>query len=239
MQKKKRVKTYIEGFDELLSGGIPEKHIVLLLGGPGTYKSSIALNMLTNNVVEDGQKKMGLYISLEESKESLEATAEGLGIKKWGEKNLLLADVAKIRLEQKESDKPTNWMNILEKYIHRRVKEGYNIVVIDSMSALYSLMDFQNPRKDIFRFFGFLKKLGITVFLITEDYEEEKYGKSGEDFLSDGIIRLKYRHISETEIQLWIRCVKMRQVDHTKNYYALLYSQGKFQIARIISERWK
>ncbi len=233
---RKRVRTYIQGFDKLLKGGIPEKHIVLICGGPGTYKSSLALNLLSNNV-DEGDKK-GLYLSFEESKESLEATAKGLGIKKWDERNLLMADVAKIRLEQKDADKAKNWMNILEKYIRRRVEEGYNIVVLDSMSALYSLMEFDNPRKDLFSFFGFLKRLGITVLLITEDIEE-LHGRTREDFLSDGIIRLKYMHISDTEIQLWIRCVKMRQVDHTKNYYALLHSQGKFQIARIISERWK
>ncbi len=232
------VKTYIEGFDEVLKGGIPEKHIVLLCGGPGTYKSSLALNLLANNVTEGDRK--GLYITLEESKESLEATGKGLGIKQWGEREMLIADVAKLRLEQKDAEKTKNWMNILERYIQRRVDEGYNLVILDSMSAIYSLMEFDSPRKDFFRFFGFLKKLEITVIIINEDTDETNIiGKSGEEFLSDGIIRLRYTHISETDVQLWIRCVKMRQVEHAKNYYALLHSQGKFQIARIISERWK
>ncbi len=233
-----KIKTYIEGFDNILNGGIPAKHIVLICGGPGTYKSSVTLNMLANNVGKDDCK--GVYVSLEESKDSLEATARGLEIKEWDEHDLLIADVSKIRLEQKGADKTKSWMNILEKYIRRRVEEGFDMVVIDSMSALNSLTEFENPRKDLFQFFGFLKTLDITVFLITESYDEEgRYGNYGEDFLSDGIIHLKYRHVSETEIQLWIRCVKMRQVDHTKNYYALLFDQGKFQIARVISERWK
>ena len=238
MEEKKRIKTYISGFDDILDGGIPEEHIVLISGGPGTYKSSITLNLLSNNVGTDDNR--AVYISLEESKESLEATARGLGLKGWDERDLLIADVSKIRLEQKEADTAKNWMNILEKYIMRRVSEGFNLVAIDSMSALDSLTEFSNPRKELFQFFGFLKNLDITVFMITEAYDEqEKYGRYGEDFLSDGIIQLKYRHVSETEIQLWIRCVKMRQVEHTKNYYALLFEQGKFQIARVISERWK
>src|SRR3989304_8165921 len=37
-----RVRTYIQGFDEKLSGGIPEGSIVLLCGEPGTMKSTLA-----------------------------------------------------------------------------------------------------------------------------------------------------------------------------------------------------
>lgn len=230
----KRVRTYIQGFDKILEGGIPEKHIVLICGGPGTYKSSLTLSLLANNVDESDNK--GLYLSLEEPKDSLETTAKGLGIKKWDERKLLITDVGKIRLEQEDAKKAKNWMNILKKYITRRIGDGYNLVVLDSVSALYSLMTFDNPRKELFDFFSFLKHLGATVFLITEDIDE-LHSKTGEYFLSDGIIHLRYMHINDTEIQLWIRCVKMRHVNHTKNYHALLHSHGKFQIARIISER--
>ena len=31
-----KVRTYIPGFDEILYGGIPERNVVLLSGGPGT-----------------------------------------------------------------------------------------------------------------------------------------------------------------------------------------------------------
>ena len=36
------VKTYIKGFDEKLGGGIPEGSVVLVVGEPGTMKSSVA-----------------------------------------------------------------------------------------------------------------------------------------------------------------------------------------------------
>ncbi len=219
----------------MLKGGIPHGHIVLVRGGPGTFKSSITMNMLSNNAGFDGKKS--LYLSLEETKESLQATARGLGIKEWDEDKFLIADVSKIRLEHTEAQETHNWLKIVEKYIHRRVEDGFDIIALDSMSALYSLMEFKNPRKELFKFFGFLKRLNINVFLITESWEDAgRYNLYGEDFLSDGIIYLKYHHVSETEIQLWMRCVKMRQVNHTKNYYALLHEGNHFQIARVISE---
>ncbi len=111
------------------------------------------------------------------------------------------------------------------------------------MRAIHAQIRLENsscPSNPVFRRVNRnpLKKLGVTVLLITESYDEGgKYGRYGEDFLSDGIIYLKYHNVSETEIQLWMRCVKMRQVDHTKNYYALLHEDGHFQIARVISER--
>ncbi len=154
---KERVQTNIEGFDELLKGGVPEGHVVLICGGPGTFKSSITLNLLSKQVKGNGKK--ALYVSLEESKESLEATAEGLGIDKWDEQNFLLADVSKIRLEQTDAGKARNWMKIVEKYIRRRAEDGFELIALDSMSALYSLMEFENPRKELFQFFGFLKRI--------------------------------------------------------------------------------
>ncbi|UCF09195.1 MAG: hypothetical protein JSW28_00930, partial [Thermoplasmata archaeon] len=46
--------TYINGLDKQLEGGIPEEHIVLIAGAAGTMKSSIAYNILYNNVKQNG-----------------------------------------------------------------------------------------------------------------------------------------------------------------------------------------
>ncbi|MFO7991516.1 MAG: ATPase domain-containing protein [Thermoplasmata archaeon] len=236
VNEKERIKTHIIGFDNMLKGGIPKGHIVLVCGGPGTYKSSITLNSMINNANKEGIK--GVYISLEESKESLMETAGGLGLEGWDHNKILIADVSKLRLIKSGVDRTKNWINILENYIRKRIDEGFDVIAIDSMSALYSLADLKNPRKELFQFYGFLKGLNVTVLLINEFVDgEQSFGKYGEDFLSDGVIHLKYHHVSETEIQLWIRCVKMRQVKHSQNYFALLHEKGNFQIARVISER--
>jgi len=230
-----KIKTYIRRFDDVLKGGIPEGHIVLICGSAGTYKSSLTLNMLTNNTAEDGKK--GVYLSLEEPKESLEKTAEGLGLKEWDEEDLLVADIGKLRLSHGTADFAEDWIGIVQDYIESRVDEGYDILVLDSLSALYSLFEFENARREIFQFFGFLRELGITVFLISEVHGEGKsYGEYDEDFLADGIIYLKHFAVSETESQLRIKCVKMRHVPHSKDYFTLMYDNGIFQAARSISQ---
>jgi KaiC/GvpD/RAD55 family RecA-like ATPase len=38
----KRVVTNIPGLDEILNGGIPERNVVLLSGGPGTGKTILS-----------------------------------------------------------------------------------------------------------------------------------------------------------------------------------------------------
>ena len=72
------VKTYIEGFDEKLQGGIPEGSVVLLVGQPGTMKSSVAFNMLYNGAKEKGMN--GLYVTLEQSSKSLAKHMTTLGM---------------------------------------------------------------------------------------------------------------------------------------------------------------
>jgi len=72
-----RLKTYIEGFDDRLSGGIPKGHVVLVTGEPGTMKSSICYSILYNNAVEEGRPSA--YITLEQGRDGIIMQMEGLG----------------------------------------------------------------------------------------------------------------------------------------------------------------
>jgi len=73
-----KVKTYIKGFDEQMDGGIPEGAVVLLVGEPGTMKSSIAFSILFNNAKETNAK--GLYISLEQGRSNNNLKPAGVGM---------------------------------------------------------------------------------------------------------------------------------------------------------------
>src|SRR5438445_422903 len=61
-----RMKTYVEGFDEALGGGIPRGSLVLVAGTPGTMKTALTFSILYENV-KAGSK--ALSITLEESQE--------------------------------------------------------------------------------------------------------------------------------------------------------------------------
>ncbi len=232
----KKVSTFIEGFDEALGGGIPKGNVVLVSGTPGTMKSSLCFSILYENVKHRGSK--GLYISLEESHDDLKASMEELGMRGLDSIELHLLDVGKIRQEHREEEANRDWMEILQTYIEQRVKgQGLDLVVVDSLAALYSLSHLENPRRQLFHFISFLKDLGATTFLISEMRAgEPRYAQYDEDFLADGILYVKQWEVGDSDVQLRLRCVKMRRTRHAHGYFALIRTDDRFLVTSIISE---
>ena len=99
------------------------------------------------------------------------------------------------------------------------------------------IAEMKKPRSELFRFFENLRVLNVTSFLITEmSQDSNAYGRYDEDFLADGIIHLKMEAIGDIKVQRRIRCVKMRSSKHSPDWYTLLFGDGKFQVAQVISE---
>ncbi|MGF1606750.1 MAG: ATPase domain-containing protein [Rhodothalassiaceae bacterium] len=71
-----KVSTGIAGLDELMAGGLPQGHVYLFRGEPGTGKTTMALQFLT-----DGQARgeNGLYVTLSQTGEELSLVAEAYG----------------------------------------------------------------------------------------------------------------------------------------------------------------
>jgi len=232
-----RLKTYVEGFDEVLGGGIPRGQIVLIAGTPGTMKTSLAFSIIYNNVKHKGAR--ALYISLEEGHDDLKAAMAELGMTGVDDLELYVLDVSKIRLEHKEEELGKNWLDILPRYIEQRVTANrFDLVVVDSLSALYSLSKMDYPRRDLFHFVGFLRSLGATTFLLSEvpSGNDGRIARYDEDFLADGVLVLRHFEMGETDVQLQLRCVKMRRTKHEHGYFALIRTADKFMIRRAISE---
>ncbi|MCK5397320.1 MAG: hypothetical protein KAJ33_03640, partial [Thermoplasmata archaeon] len=199
-------------------------------------KSSVCLNLLYKNHKNDA--KRSLYISLEETKDSLLTGMNRLKIDDFDGRELFIVDLGKLRMEYDEVDQMQDWMRFVTEYLTRRVKEdNVDIVIIDSLTALYSLIELDKPRQQLFHFFGFLKRLGVTAFLISEMYPgSEAFGPYREDFLADGNIMLKLHDVGETDIQLRIRCVKMRHVNHDRGYFVLIHRGNRFMVTPVISD---
>lgn len=231
-----RVKTYIEGFDERIGGGIRNGHIVLVFGSPGTMKSSLSMSILWNNAREEGKKC--LYISLEENKQSLIESMRSLGFWPYDQERITISDIASLRLEHEEADSKRDWFRILEEYIKKRKEShGLDIIVVDSLNALFSLAHVPNPRQELFHFFGSMRGLGITAFIISELRPgSEEISAYGEDFLADGTIALKFHQVGEADYQLRIRCMKMRHSRVEHGYMTLIFKDGVFSATPPISE---
>lgn len=226
---------YVVGLDEALGGGIPKGNVVLLCGNPGTMKTSLAFNMLYHNS-RNGHK--GLYITLEESGRDLQSSMEKMGMGEFRESDLYLLDLGVIRLELSEKEVDTEWLAVLRGMIEEAVKtSSYSLLVLDSLEALYALKATQDPRRELFHFFGFLKELGVTALLISEvPFGRKGLTDHGVDFLADGIILVKQFEIGDSDVQLRLRCAKMRKARHERGYYTVDFEKGRFTATKAITE---
>lgn len=235
----KRVKTHVEGFDECLEDGIPEGHMILICGSAGTMKSTFAYSILYNEVFQNDVR--GLYITLEQSKENLLTHMKGMGMNasEAGEK-LSVLDLTQMRKELFTKDQglilegKSMWMDFISRLVELiRTVEGCKLLVLDSLNALYSLVNFSNPRNELFQFFEKFRSLGMTTFFIAESTSDRALcGEFGiEDFMCDGIIRLTMREAGDT-FNRYIRCVKMRSSRLDTSYFPLLVTEHGFKIIR-------
>ena len=59
--------TGVPGLDELLNGGIPEGRVVLVVGGPGSGKTTLASQFLYKGISDYNEN--GVFVSIDEEKE--------------------------------------------------------------------------------------------------------------------------------------------------------------------------
>src|SRR5207247_7679636 len=117
---------------------------------------------------------------------------------------LYILDVGRIRLEHKDEELSKNWLDVLQKYIDQRVRvNAFDLVALDSLAALYSLSRLNNPRRELFHFFGFLRSLQATCLLISEvpSGNDGNLSAFGEVFVPEGILSLGQVEKGETDMQ--------------------------------------
>lgn len=224
-----RIKTYIKGLDAQLNGGIPEGHVVLLCGQPGTMKSSVAYSMMFFNALNE--KIPSVYVSLEQSSKSLRDNMVGLGLKHEEVATLVgIQDLAMIRKKLTQLDKST-WYEVFKlTFKNFQDQWGSKIFVLDSLPIFELMAKFKEPREELFHFFEWLRDLNLSSILITEMSQESNlFSTHGEDFLADGIMHLDLKR-EINAVNLYLGIVKMRKTQHKRSYFPLLFENGAFEI---------
>ncbi|MEM2868883.1 MAG: ATPase domain-containing protein [Thermoplasmata archaeon] len=227
-----RIPTHIKGLDERMEGGIPVGHIVLLCGRAGSMKSTLAFSIVYNAAKSMG--KRSLYISLEQRSESLLRQMRKFGMDISGMNELVIMDLGRLRGAKELSISPQqqDWMPaILRGITAYKNNFGCELVVIDSLDALYTLSSMENPRVKLYHFVEGLRDLGVTVFLVSEIRESEtRFGQFGvESFLSDGIIHIDLTREGKN-VGRWIGIAKMRETNHVQGYFPLIVDRTGFRI---------
>jgi len=116
-----------------------------------------------------------------------------------------------------------------------RKKRKIQLLAVDSWDALELILEFKDRRAETFGFFEWLRDLGVTSLLISEEPGLEAPPTAlEEEFLSDGIVHLRLEPVTETAFQRRVQCVKMRSVNQDSDEHTLLFENGRFEVARAI-----
>lgn len=208
-----RLASGVAGLDEMLGGGLPRGHIVTILGDSGTGKTTFALQYLLEGLRNN---EPGIYISLEEEKESILSCARFFG---WDlDKYIKEKKLELIKLEP--SDIKTTTKRIKSDLPEYLKASGAKRLVIDSITLFgMTFKDEVERRIRLFDLNKHIKKTDITALFTSEVGEGNPYhSRDGiVEYTSDGVLLLQQTE-KQKDVRLTIRIIKMRRTAHDRSY---------------------
>jgi circadian clock protein KaiC len=203
-----RVRTGIDGLDQLLCGGFLRGDAILAAGAPGTGKTSLGMQYLHNGITR--YQEPGIFITFEEFPERIYRDAQSFG---WDFRALEEEGKLKVLFTSPE---------VLQQDIVRDqglVNEmigeiGAMRVVVDSVSHLHDVgQDTRHYREAVYRLVNALKRESLTALLLRELGEQEEIGGGPEDFVADGLIRLTRTYVGGHHMR-FLEVIKSRGSPH-------------------------
>jgi circadian clock protein KaiC len=216
-----RLSTGIEGLDNILKGGIPRGHCILLAGSCGTGKTILCQEFLFTGA-RNGES--GTYISLTEPTDKVVKNHKDFT---FFDEKLLDQDTVKMvdliqntRLKSIGLNNVEGMINIIEDIIKSNNSKR---LVIDSITALCeNLVEGERIRNFIFELACRLMYLDVTTILISEIQPQTfKYSVFGvEEFIADGVILLTEFERKGDLIRA-LQVIKMRGMSHSRNKHVM------------------
>jgi KaiC/GvpD/RAD55 family RecA-like ATPase len=206
----------IEGLNNVFYNEIYRKAVILVVGPPGCLKSGFTYSVLSSHLEKNDE--FGIYMTLEETTESHLRNMQSLGIKIPD--NLLISDYSDIRKRFETNEDHPDFMEMIEGVIHFfKNKEGdrFSCFALDSLGALYSLINTTNLRAKMFHFFNMLRENNLTAIIIMETPRgaDITASQGGEGYLSDGIIELGSIE-RQHDIVVYMQVLKMKATSHSR-----------------------
>lgn len=208
-----RISTGVKGLDELMEGGLIPGRVYLIVGPPGSGKTTLSFQFLIHGA-KIGEK--GLYVSLidrpDEVVQDIARYEPSIFayIKSW---KIMLYDLGAVLW--KETTKVPTWRSVLSRIKDIAEDENVDRLVIDPLSAIeFSVSNPAEKRAELARFIRGLEGLNVTTYLVAEMTDLNKY--TAEHYLASGVIMLhnfmyNYRMIRAIQI------LKMRGTRHDTN----------------------
>ena len=224
----------IEGLDNMIQGGVPRRHLVVIIGGAGTGKTTFGLQFLKHGLARDDPEK-GVFITLEQTYDDIMATADERG---WEfrrherEGNLAIVDLDPVEMANSLDNIRGELPELIEDF-------GADRFVLDSVSLLEMMYDRQAQRRtEVFDFTQSLKDAGVTTVFTSEASEENPYASRHGiiEYLTDAVFLLRYVRSETQETRLAVEIQKIRNANHsreTKPYEITLDGISVYEQANI------
>nr|WP_232686397.1 KaiC domain-containing protein [Halobacterium zhouii] len=208
-----RIDLGIDGLDDMIQGGVPERSLIVAVGGAGTGKTTFGLQFL-NEAIQNGDR--AVFITLEESRERVLESAADKG---WSfqtheeEGRLAIIDIDPVEM--------ANSLTSIRNELPRLVEEfGATRLVLDSVSLLEMMYDEQSTRRtEIYDFTKALKDAGVTTMLTSEASEDNEFASRHGiiEYLTDAVVVLRYiRPDDFRETRLAVEIQKIRDANHSR-----------------------
>jgi circadian clock protein KaiC len=227
-----RCPTGIVGFDKLCGGGFVRNSDNLIVGGPGSGKSTFLLQFLWNGSTQFNEN--GLYCSFEpDIVETLnDGMASGWNFSKLSEEGRILF----MRFA------PQTSIDELKKELTRMIsKNGIRRVCFDPISVLaLNLSDHGKIRQTIFELSSLMKRLKVTTVFADESLEGDINWTSGGEwtktdilrFLSDSVTVFYENGIAGVGDRA-VRITKMRRTSHERKPVGMTIGDQGVEIKEI------
>ena len=219
------IRTGIEGFEEILAGGLPQGRVTVVLGGPGSGKTIFALQTLVAGARDEGEP--GILVAFEESagqiRENLRGFTWGRSVGRTGGKvEILDAQLGESVVQGGDFD----LLGLLAVVGARARAVKARRIVFDGVDVLLSqLSDPSLARREVFRLRDWLNASGFTGILTAKavgDGDRPSQEYEFLQFLGDCIVTLRHTMTDGTALRT-IRVVKRRGCAHSANS-CLLYT---------------
>ena len=216
-----KIRTMIEGFDDISHGGLPLGRTTLFSGTSGTGKTLFSVQFLYNGILFFDEP--GVFVTFEESPSDIIKNAYSFGwnLPKLIEEGKLFILDASPDPEGQEVIGNFDLSALIERLQYAIHKYKAKRVAIDSITAVFQQYEAAAVvRREIFRLVARLKQIGVTTIVTTERTEE--YGAIAsfgvEEFVADNVAIV--RNVLEGERRRrTIEILKLRGTTHMKGEY--------------------
>lgn len=219
-----RIKTGIEGLDQLIQGGFLKGDIILLAGHTGSGKTIFSTQFIYNGAVHHGEN--GVYATFEEDEATLKRNMLGFGfdLNKLEHENKTKV----VSLEaMKASGLDANVDFVLNTIKNIQAKR----LVVDSLTAFLSACEEKFEYRTLMHlFYRILKKLNCTTMMTCSvPTGSQTLGLGIEEFIADSVMTLE-NVINDSEIKTRFMIRKMRGTSHSQKYHDVIINENGLKI---------